>query len=149
MLQNEDSCCQLCCFHSDVLRPAKLCSLLRELFSMSEPANDATAKETPANKSDEAKSLWEVTLSGAIALARESDDMTQANQQFEALLTQVEAESPAAAPLLRQLWQALTSVQRSAAFWQVMSDAEKDLSDKMSATNIQLKQNYMRLIQEQ
>mgnify|MGYP001111715548 CR=1 FL=1 len=103
----------------------------------------ATSESTPATKS-----LLEVTLSGAIALAK-SGDNDQASEQFEALLSQVEAESPAAAPLLKRLWQEYLSVQRSAAFWEVMSDAEKDLSDKMSATHIQLKQNYMRLIQEQ
>ncbi len=106
----------------------------------------ATSESTPAAKS---KSLLEVTLSGAIALAKSGDSYDQASEQFEALLGQVAAESPAVAPLLKQLWQEYMSVQRSAAFWQVMSDAEKDLSDKMSATNIQLKQNYMRLIQEQ
>ncbi|MGB3574249.1 MAG: hypothetical protein WA783_22265 [Phormidesmis sp.] len=104
----------------------------------------ATSESTPTTKN-----LLEVTLSGAIALAKSGDSYGQASEQFEALLSQVEAESPAAAPLLKRLWQEYLSVQRSAAFWEVMSDAEKDLSDKMSATTIQLKQNYMRLIQEQ
>ncbi len=104
----------------------------------------ATSQSTPA-----APSLLEVTLSGAIALTKSGDNYDQANEQFEALLSQVETESPTVAPLLKRLWKEYTSVQRSAAFWEVMSDAEKDLSDKMSATNIQLKQNYMRLIQEQ
>lgn len=108
-----------------------------------------TAENESEGLPNTSQSLLEVTLSGAIALAKESGNLTQANEQFDALLKQVEADSPAVAPLLKQLWKEFTSVQRSAAFWQVMSDAEKDLSDKMSATNIQLKQNYMRLIQEQ
>ena len=105
--------------------------------------------ESVSAESTVAKSLWEVTLSGAIALSKEKEHLSQANEQFEALLAQVKAENPTTAPLLQQLWQEYMSVQRSADFWQVMSDAEKDLSDKMSATHIQLKQNYMRLIQEQ
>ncbi|MEL6937888.1 MAG: hypothetical protein AAFO84_01705 [Cyanobacteria bacterium J06598_1] len=106
-------------------------------------SNDAIAA------SSESKSLQEVALSGAIALAKTGENIEQANEQFEALLAQVKADGSNAAPLLKLLWKEYVSGQRSAAFWQVMSDAEKDLSDKMSATNIQLKQNYMRLIQEQ
>ncbi|MEL6161759.1 MAG: hypothetical protein AAGJ95_11045 [Cyanobacteria bacterium J06554_11] len=93
--------------------------------------------------------LLAVTLSGAIALAKEGKQYTQATAQFEALLTQIQAESPVTAPLLKQLWEEFMSAQRSAAFWQTLSDAEKELSDKMSESNIQLKQNYMRLVQEQ
>ena len=77
------------------------------------------------------------------------DSYEQAHDQFKALLSQIEADAPAVAPLLEQLWKEYISVKRSADFWQVMSDAEKGLSEQMSATNIQLKQNYMRLIQEQ
>lgn len=95
------------------------------------------------------KSLLEVTLDGAIALARDSKNYPQATAQFEALLAQVEPAHPEVAPLLKSLWKEYLSTQRSSAFWQTMSDAEKDLSEKMSESNIQLKQNYMRLIQEQ
>ena len=105
--------------------------------------------ESVPTESKATKSLLEVTLSGAIALTKEGNSMTEATSQFEALLAQVEADSPTGAPLLKLLWDDYFSVLRSAAFWLVMSDAEKDLSDKMSATHIQLKQNYMRLIQEQ
>ncbi|MEL6813369.1 MAG: hypothetical protein AAFP03_00985 [Cyanobacteria bacterium J06598_3] len=108
----------------------------------SESSNSpATEEQTP--------SLLEVALSGAIALAKESKNYEQANAQFEALLAQVSAESPTVAPLLKQLWKAYMGTQRSATFYESLSDAEKDLSDKMAKSNIQLKQNYMRLIQEQ
>lgn len=100
--------------------------------------------------SDQAgKSLLEVTLEGAIALAKDNNNYPQATTQFEALLTQVESEHSDIAPLLKTLWKEYISAQRSATFWQSLSDAEKDLSEKMSESNIQLKQNYMRLIQEQ
>ena len=95
------------------------------------------------------KSLLEVTLDGAIALAKESGNYRQATTQFEALLAQLDSDHSAIVPLLNTLWKEYLSARRSAAFWQSMSDAEKDLSDKMSESNIQLKQNYMRLIQEQ
>ena len=96
-----------------------------------------------------AKSLLEITLAGAIALTKGNPNREQANEQFAAVLKQERTENAAVAPLLETLWREYTSAQRSATFWQSLSDAEKDLSDKMSETNIQLKQNYMRLIQEQ
>lgn len=94
-------------------------------------------------------SLLEVSLSGAIALAKDAKNYEQANVQFEALLAQVSAESPTVAPLLQQLWKEYVGVQRSATFYESLSDAEKDLSDRMAKSNIQLQQNYMRLVQEQ
>ncbi|EDX87150.1 hypothetical protein S7335_4857 [Synechococcus sp. PCC 7335] len=122
-------------------------------------ANDASvsksAVENVSEKSDEKanektpKSLLEVTLDGAIALAKDSGNYRQATVQFEALLAQIDSEHPEIVPLLKTIWQEYLSAQRSATFWQNMSDAEKDLSEKMSESNIQLKQNYMRLIQEQ
>ncbi|MBE9064787.1 hypothetical protein [cf. Phormidesmis sp. LEGE 11477] len=116
--------------------------------SASVPEN--TIEKTGDKASDRvSKSLLEVTLDGAIALAKESGNSSPATTQFEALLAQVEADHSAVAPLLKTLWQEYLSAQRSATFWQNMSDAEKDLSEKMSESNIQLKQNYMRLIQEQ
>lgn len=111
---------------------------------------DSLASKAPApNDKPEEKSLLEVTLDGAIALAKESQNYNSATQQFEALAAQIEADSPPAATLLKQLWAEYLSAQRSALFWKGMSDAERGLSEKMVQGNLQLKQNYMRLIQEQ
>ena len=107
---------------------------------MSDSSSSATA---------ESPSLLEVTLSGAIALAKEARNYEQAKVQFEALLAQVSADSPAIAPLLKQLWKEYLSVQRSATFYESLSDAEKGLSESLVESTIQLKRNYMRLIQEQ
>jgi len=119
---------------------------------MSETATnaiDSTPSDSAASESAPAKSLLEVTMAGAIALAKDSDSYDQATEQFEALLSQIEADNPTATPLLRQLWKEFISGRRAAAFWETMSDAERGLSEKMTASTIQLKQNYMRLIQEQ
>ncbi len=88
-------------------------------------------------------------MSGAIALAKDGKNYSQATEQFEALLSQMKSESPMAVTLLKQLWKEYISVQRSAMFYESLSDAEAGLSEKMAQSNIQLKQNYMRLIQEQ
>lgn len=111
--------------------------------------SESVVPESASSEPTPAKSLLEVALAGAIALTKQGESYDQATEQFEALLAQVKEESPKVAPLLELMWKEYISVQRSAEFWQVMSDAEKGLSDKMTASNIQLKQNYMRLIQEQ
>ncbi len=95
------------------------------------------------------KSLLEVTLAGAIALSKDAINHAQANEQFEAMLAQIQNESPTAALLLKQLWAEYLAAQRSATFYEGLSGAEAGLSEKMVKGNIQLKQNYLRLIQEQ
>ncbi len=90
-----------------------------------------------------------MSLAGAIALAKDGKNLPSATEQFEAILEQVQAESATGATLLRQLWQEYVSIQRSATFWENMSDAEKELSEKMAESNVQLQRNYMRLVQEQ
>ena len=115
---------------------------------MSDPSNNPQASsEQPTPEAE--KSLIEVSLAGAIALAKDGKNLDSATEQFEAILSQVKAESPTGATLLHQLWQEYVSIQRSAKFWESMSDAEKDLSEKMAESNVQLQRNYMRLVQEQ
>jgi len=59
------------------------------------------------------------------------------------------AENPQAADLLEILWNEFVAANRSATFWQQICDVEKELSERMAQTNVQLKQEYLRLIQEQ
>ncbi len=112
-------------------------------------SNQPVQAQSPTDETAPEKSLLEVTLAGAIALAKNGKNYDQANDQFEALLPQLQKESTEAATLLKQLWKEYLSVQRSAMFYESLSDAEAGLSEKMAKSNIQLKQNYMRLIQEQ
>lgn len=105
-------------------------------------------QQASTQEDDQCQGLFAVTLEGAIALAKDNN-YPQATSQFEALTAQIELAQPEITPLLKMLWEEYLSAQRSATFWQSLSDAEKDLSEKMSESNIQLKQNYMRLIQEQ
>ncbi|MBE9079679.1 hypothetical protein IQ241_20685 [Romeria aff. gracilis LEGE 07310] len=102
-----------------------------------------------ANESISNSSPREIALKGAIALAQDPKTHPQANEQFEQLCASLESENAEIAGLLKQLWQEYVSLQRSASFWEGMSDAEKELSEKMAEKNIQLKQNYLRLMQEQ
>ena len=95
------------------------------------------------------QSMSEIALAGTIALAKSGKDYDQANRQFEALASQIGGDNPEAGKLLKQLWKEYVAVQRSAIFYESLSDAEAGLSEKMAESNIQLKRNYMRLIQEQ
>jgi hypothetical protein len=111
---------------------------------MSELSAASSFDQTPSPKS-----LLEVTLSGAIALARSGKNYDQAAEQFAAIVAHLEKDAPEATVLLKQLWSEYISVQRSALFYEGLSSAEAGLSEKMAESNIQLQQNYMRLIQEQ
>ena len=92
---------------------------------------------------------YRLALKEAMALAHEVKTHPQAKAQFAELYPQLEAENPQMAELVKQLWDEYITLQRSAAFWKGMSDAEKELSDKITEANIQLQHNYNRLIQEQ
>ena len=113
----------------------------------------ANAATTDTEDATSEQSLLEVTLSGAIALAKDSKTHPQANAQFESLVKHVkngsEAEREEITQLLKRLWKEYLAVQRSATFYASLSDAEKGLSDKMAESNIQLQRNYMRLVEEQ
>jgi len=115
------------------------------------PAEPSSAEPSPAEQSpaEPSQSLLEVALTGAIALTQNGQNYDQANAQFEALASQLETDSPEASKLLKQLWKEYVSVQRSALFYESLSDAEAHLSEKMAESTVQLKRNYMRLVQEQ
>ncbi len=88
-------------------------------------------------------------LQDAISLAQKVQQHPEAHQAFQQVLAELEAESPLAAKLLEQLWREYIGTQRSSIFWEQLSEVEKNLSDRLSASHIQLKQNYLRLMQEQ
>lgn len=88
-------------------------------------------------------------LQAAIDLAQQVQQHPEANQAFQALLDDLKAENPLVADLLEQLWTAYIGSRRSSQFWEQISQVEKNLSDRMSESHIQLKQNYLRLMQEQ
>ncbi len=88
-------------------------------------------------------------LQEAIHLARRVQQHPAADQAFQLVLGELGTESPVAAELLEQLWREYIGSQRSSQFWEQVSEVEKNLSDRMSESHIQLKQNYLRLMQEQ
>jgi hypothetical protein len=88
-------------------------------------------------------------LQTAIDLAQTLDGHSQAQKAFQDLVTEVDGQNPLVATLLRHLWKEYLASQRSSLFWEQLSTVEKQLSDQLTASHLQLKQNYLRLIQEQ
>jgi hypothetical protein len=91
----------------------------------------------------------ETQLAEAIALVHSQQNYEQANDSFASLLARIETESPTTAPLIKRIWEEFVRAHRSATFYESLSDAEAGLADKMAKNSIQLKQNYLRLVQEQ
>ena len=87
-------------------------------------------------------------LRKCIALAQEVATHPQANQAFEQLRDSIAQENPQAAELLDVLWQEAIAARRSAEFWHDMSNVEKNLCNQMMENMTQLRQNYLRLMQE-
>jgi hypothetical protein len=88
------------------------------------------------------------TLQDAIQQAQANNPQA-AQATFEHLHQTLEAQNPQAADLLALLWREYLSAQRSATFWKELCQVEKHLSERLSESNLQLKQNYLRLMQEQ
>lgn len=88
-------------------------------------------------------------LRAAIALTRDVANHPQAHNTFDDLKASLGNADPETVEMLALLWRELISTQRSVAFWQEISQVEKNLSERITENHIQLKQNYMRLIQEQ
>jgi hypothetical protein len=88
-------------------------------------------------------------LQTAVNLAQTVEHREEAHQLFESILADLQDQDLAAVALLEQLWREYISLQRSSLFWQQLSQVEKNLSDRLTESHLQLKQNYLRLMQEQ
>ncbi|WP_035991820.1 hypothetical protein [Leptolyngbya sp. KIOST-1] len=88
-------------------------------------------------------------LQQATTLARQVQQHPEAHQAFQAVLDEIRPQSSQAADLLEQLWGEYIGSQRSSLFWEQLSEVEKNLSERLSESHMQLKQNYLRLMQEQ
>jgi hypothetical protein len=81
-----------------------------------------------------------------------ADDITQhseANRAFQELQGNLAVENPLAAELLGLIWKEMLAARRSALFWERSCDIEREMTEQMATSHLQLKQNYLRLMQEQ
>jgi hypothetical protein len=89
------------------------------------------------------------TLSEAIQLAQDVNTHAEAHAAFNTIHDELVVEQPQAAAMLQLLWREYVTTQRSAAFWQELCQVEKNLSERIAESHLQLRQNYLRLMQEQ
>lgn len=95
---------------------------------------------------------WEadrLQLQECIELAHTLETHERAKEEFGQWCDRLAAENPQAAALLTLLWEEAIRANRSALFWEELTNVEKQLSDRMTKETIQLQQNYLRLVQEQ
>ncbi|MEM6839636.1 MAG: hypothetical protein AAF609_22705 [Cyanobacteria bacterium P01_C01_bin.120] len=85
----------------------------------------------------------------AIKLAHSGDSHEQAHAAFNEALDAVRSHDPQTAAMLQMLWREYVTTQRSATFWQELCQVEKHLSERITESHMQLRQNYQRLMQEQ
>ncbi len=88
-------------------------------------------------------------LQSCLSQARELANHGSANEAFIQLRDRISATDAETATLLDLLWTEVLAARRSATFWQEICDVEKQLSDRIAANHLQLRQNYLRLMQEQ
>ncbi len=88
-------------------------------------------------------------LQECLDLAENVNSHSAASEKFAELHDRVARQNPEFAKLLGILWKDALSSRRSAAFWQELSNVEKELTNRMAESNMQLRQNYLRLMQEQ
>ncbi len=87
-------------------------------------------------------------LKDCFSLAQNPTQQETARQTMTQLLSDLAVDA-VAAEVIDALWQELLTARRSTAFWEQISDAEKEMGDRLTQDNIRLQQNYLRLMQEQ
>lgn len=88
-------------------------------------------------------------LEAAMKLAQNVETQSEAHATFNELYEHLRYDKPEMATMLQMLWREYTASQRSAAFWQELCQVEKHLSERITENHLQLRQNYLRLMQEQ
>lgn len=86
-------------------------------------------------------------LQHCLELARDIHQHQAAIAQFTQLRDSI-VQDEAAKALIDGIWAEVLAARRSSAFWQQMSDVEKDVSERLAQNHVQLQQNYLRLMQE-
>ncbi|PSB28061.1 hypothetical protein [Stenomitos frigidus] len=87
-------------------------------------------------------------LQDCFSLAQNPMQQDAARQAMTQLLGALELNATPA-EVIDALWNELLTARRSTAFWEQISDAEKQMGDRLTQDNIRLQQNYLRLMQEQ
>ncbi|NEQ96546.1 MAG: hypothetical protein F6K30_07460 [Cyanothece sp. SIO2G6] len=92
---------------------------------------------------------YAVELHECLSLVKDAETQGLAVKQYGMLRDRLMSEYPDLVALLDMMWDALLVSQRSAKVWERLCDTEKQLTDRMAESHVQLQQNYLRLVQEQ
>ena len=87
-------------------------------------------------------------LQECLSLAQDVTCHADAERLFLDLEAELSADE-ATREVLTELWKNVLAARRSAAFWEQISDVEKNMSEQLASSHLQLRQNYLRLMQEQ
>jgi hypothetical protein len=90
-----------------------------------------------------------VHLQECMALVTDRSCYAEANDAFTQLKDRLATDHPLAAEMLELLWSEMLSARRSASLWEQLSEIERQFTEHMTASHVQLQQNYLRLVQEQ
>jgi hypothetical protein len=88
-------------------------------------------------------------LNECIELAKDPKEHRAAEEAFAMIKGELGDAPSEALEVVERLWNELLTARRSAAFWEQISNMERAMTERLAADHCQLKQNYLRLLQEQ
>lgn len=88
-------------------------------------------------------------LQACLLLTQNTANHEEAEEQYRQLRDRLIADHAELASILDLMWKELLASRRSAFFWEEMCNVEQRLTERMAESHVQLRQNYLRLVQEQ
>ncbi|MEO1210636.1 MAG: hypothetical protein AAFX78_13960 [Cyanobacteria bacterium J06638_20] len=88
-------------------------------------------------------------LNECIELAKDPKEHRAAEEAFATIKGALDDAPSETLEVVERLWNELLTARRSAAFWEQISDVERAMTERLATDHYQLKQNYLRLLQEQ
>lgn len=88
-------------------------------------------------------------LQACLSLAHDVSTHSDAEDRYTRLRDRLVEENSDVAVVMDLMWKEILSSRRSAFFWEEMCNVEQRLTERMAESHVQLRQNYLRLMQEQ
>jgi hypothetical protein len=88
-------------------------------------------------------------MQACLTLAEDTRTHEEADARYNQLRDRLIADESDSVAMLDLMWKSVLSGRRSSFFWQKMCDAEQKLTERMAESHVQLRQNHLRLLQEQ
>ncbi|MEO1519429.1 MAG: hypothetical protein AAFU78_01460 [Cyanobacteria bacterium J06633_2] len=88
-------------------------------------------------------------MQNCLSLAEDVKKHEAAKARYSELRDRLSERDADLVAVMDVMWKAVLSGRRSAFFWEGMCDAEQQLTERIAESHAQLRQNHLRLIQEQ